>query len=299
MGFSRGTESTEAVKFTRHIGVASVFVKGVNPTKSELEEFYGREFDKEPEYLKTVERNGVNVPQVQLDFLVVADPEKHKTEEGPIDFKNRVTIYLTRNYRVSKEGKYLIIDKYGRTAWATKEEVDAHRIPEYSNGPARIDAGYHVAYEGEEELINFLRAYLNVPSCERYIDKKWVMLEPSKLPDCESSLEHLEDYFKGDIRELKEILGYQPNNKLKVCFGIKTNEEGRQYVVAYTRMFFKNNVSNYSKLDAEIQTSKNNGYLSDTEYEVTDLHVYDVESTDLSSGSGKEQPAPKKSPWGK
>ena len=297
MGFSKGNESTEALQYTKYIGVASVFVKGVNPTKSELEAFYGRDFDKEPEYLRTVERNGVNVPQVQLDFLVQADPEKHKTSDGPIDFKSRVTIYLVKNYRMgSKSGKYQIIDKYGRTAWATKEEIDNKQIPMYSNGPARIDKDYHVAYEGEEELINFLRAYLNISSPEKYVNNAWVMLEPSKLPDCEASLEHIEDYFKGDLKELKEVLSYQPNNKVKVCFGVKTTDEGRQYQTAYTRSFLRNSASNYSRLDEEIQSAKNNGSFSDTEFEVTDLHPYDVSATDFSASEAPKT-APK-SPWG-
>lgn len=303
MGFSKGNESTEALQFNRWIGMASVFVKGLNPNKEELEAFYGRDFDKEPVYTKEVERNGVMVPQIALDFMVVADPEKHKTEDGPIDFKSRVTIYLVKNYRTNRDGnKYLIIDKYGRTAWATKEEIDNKQIPMYSNGPARIDKDYHVAYEGEEDLINFLRAYLNIASCERYIDKKWVMLEPNKLPDCESSLEHIDDYFRGDLRELKEILGYQPNNKVKVCFGIKNVTEGpnagKQYQTAYTKNFLKNSASNYSKLDEEIQNAKARGSYADTEFEVTELHPYDVEGTDVSKPEQKEQPSTK-SPWGK
>ena len=299
MGFSKGNESTEALSFNRWIGMASVFVKGVNPTKAELEAFYGREFDKDPVYTKEVERNGVMVPQIALDFMVVADPEKHKTDNGPIDFKSRVTIYLVKNYRMgSQSGKYLIIDKYGRTAWATKEEIDNRQIPMYSNGPARIDKDYHVAYEGEEELIKFLRAYLNVNSPEKYVNNEWVMLEASKLPDCESSLEHLDDYFKGDLRELKEILSYQPNNKVKVCFGVKTDEEGKQFQTAFNRGFLKNNVSNYSKLDEAIQDAKNRGAFKDTEFSIEDLHPYDVEATDVSKPEKKEQPA-SKSPWGK
>lgn len=303
MAFSRGNESTEGVQFMRLYGMASVFVKGLNPNKAELEAFYGRDFDNEPVYTKEVDRNGVMVPQIALDFMVVADPEKHKTKDGnPIDFKSRVTIYLVRNYRTNKDGdKYLIIDKYGRTAWATKEEIDNGQVPMYKNGPARISKDYHVAYEGEEDLINFLRAYLNITSCEKYVNKEWVMLEDSKLPDCESSLEHIEDYFKGDLRELKEILSYQPNNKVKVCFGIKTvttgPNAGRQYQTAYTKNFLKNSSTNYSKLDEEIQAAKARGSYADTEFSVEELHPYEVTASDLSKPEHKEQPQIR-SPWG-
>lgn len=297
MAFGKGNESTEGIQITRYTGVASVLVKGVNPTKEELEKFYGRDIENAPEYIGVAEVNGEQVPQVRLDFLVEADPDKYKNAEGqPIGLKSRVTLFLRKAHRVSSAGKMQIIDKYGRTAWATPQEIEAKQIPVYSNGkPANIDADYRLAYNGEEDLIKFLIAYLNIPSCQRYVNGEWVMNDATKLPDSEAMLEHIDDYFKGDVKELKNILSYQPNNKVKVLFGVRTAEDGRQYQTVYTRMFLKNNVTDYSRLDKEVQETKASGALSTSEFDTVELHEYVVTPTDFSQVTDTQ---PSQTPWG-
>lgn len=297
MAFGKGNESTEGIQITRYTGVASVLVKGVNPTKEELEKFYGRDIENAPEYIGVAEVNGEQVLQVRLDFLVEADPDKYKNAEGKsIGLKSRVTLFLRKAHRVSSAGKMQIIDKYGRTAWATPQEIEARQIPVYGNGkPANIDADYRLAYNGEEDLIKFLIAYLNIPSCQRYVNGEWVMNDATKLPDSEAMLDHIDDYFKGDVKELKNILSYQPNNKVKVLFGVRTAEDGRQYQTVYTRMFLKNNVTDYSRLDREVQETKASGALSTSEFDVTELHEYVVTPTDFSQVTNTQ---PSQTPWG-
>lgn len=288
MAFGKGTESTEGAPIVRYTGVASVFVRAINPTKEELEKFYGRDIENAPEYVGEADNNGVKVPQVRLDFMVEADPEKYG-----IDFKSRVSIFLRRTPRVSKAGKKQVIDKYGRTAWASEQEIASKSIPVYSNGkPANIDANYRVAYSGEEDLINFLIAYLNIPSPQKYVNGEWVMNDASKLGDSEAMLEHIEDYFKGNFKELKDILGYQPNNKVKVLFGVRTADDGKQYQTAYGRMFLKNNVNDYSRLDKNVQEAKAAGAFATTEFDVAELHEYQVEATDFTAET------PSATPWG-
>lgn len=291
MAFSKGNQSTEGAEIKRYIGIASVYVRDINPDKKTLEAFYGREIDNEPVYVGEAEVNGEKVPQVRLDFMVEAD------EKYDINLKSRVSIFLRKKPVIgSQSGKVKIIDKYGRTAWATKEEVASRAIPQYANGPANIDSAYRMAYQGEEELINFLIAYLNIPSCQRYVNGKWEMVEKAKLPECEAMLEHIEDYFKGNFNELKEILGYQPNNKLKVMFGVRTADDGKQYQTAYTREFLKNGVANYTNFDKHLQEAKANGAYSTTEFEAIEIHEYQVTPTDLSTPQSQDDPFG--SPWG-
>lgn len=301
MAFGKGNESTEGAKVVRYTGVASVYVKCVNPSKDELEKFYGRDVENAPEYVGEIDVNGTKVPQVRLDFMVVADPEKYTDGEGkPIDFKTRVSLFLRKEYRLSSAGKYQVIDKYGRTAWATEAEIAAKQIPVYSNGkPANIDADYRKAYHGEEELIKFLIAYLNIPSCQKYVNGEWVMLEANKLADCEASLEHIDDYFKGNFKELSDILALQPNNKVKVLFGVRNTDDGKQYQTAYTRMFLKNSVTDYSRIDKDLQEAKNNGAMPTSEFEVSDLHEYVVAPTNFSGNDAPFPPASSAAtPWG-
>ena len=170
----------------------------------------------------------------------------------------------------------------------------------YSNGPANLDKDYKPAYVGEEELINFLISYLNIPSCQKYIDGKWVMNDADKLKDSEAALENIADYFKGDVSELKTIISYQPKNKLKVLFGVRNTDDNKQYQTVYTKMFLKNGVSDYSKLDKNVKETQDAGALSTSVFDCTDFHEYVVESTTFAPQG--EMPFPPQqgdsTPWG-
>lgn len=302
MAFGKGQTVKEGSDFQRFTGVASVKIKGINPTKAELEEFFGREIENFSEYVKRPE-NDNEVTQVRIDFLVETTPEKYTDRAGnPINLKTKLSFFLNDEVRKSKDGKVQIIDKYGRTAWATEEEVEAHRIPMYSNGkPANIDADYRKAYYGEEDLTKFIIAYLGIPNCQTYNrdTKEWKMLPADKLEDCEARLVHVEDYFKGDISEIKEYIGYQPNNEVKVLFGVKTGDGGRQYQVFYNRMFLKNSVTkknsdNYMKLAQDVEDTKARGALSTTEFVIDDLQEYVITPTNFNNMDSSEDVTP----WG-
>lgn len=303
MAFGKGKESKEGSDIRRYTGVGSVFVRGINPNKEELEKFFDREMSKDPEYISVKEKDGENIPQIRIDFLVEANSEKYTDRGGnPVNLKTRLAFFIRDTRRVSREGKIQIIDKYGRTAWATQEEVDNHKIPMYSNGkPANLDADYRPAFDGEEDLVKFLIAYLGIPNCQTYNKetKEWKYLPADKLEDCEARLAHIKDYFKGDISEIKEIIGYQPNNQVKILFGVRTDTDGKQYQTFYNRMFLKDGVTkknsdNYMKLAQDVEDTKNRGALSDTEFVIDDLQEYVIVPTNFNELNSDEDVTP----WG-
>ena len=278
MAFAKGNVSTEGNEVKRYIGVAPVFVLGVNPNKKELEAIYNTSLDNDPEYINEVESDGHQVKNVRIDFITKSDPDKC----NGIEFTSKVSLFLKEEYRYNKDKtKVQVIDKYGRTAWVTIEQAKAHEIPVYKNGPANLDKDYRPCYVGEEDLTNFLKAYLNIPNVMKYVNSTWVMVD--KPEDCEARLEHIQDYFKGNFKELKDAIALQPGNKVKVLFGVKTNTENKQYQAVYTPMFLKNSVTDYSRLDKDLQERKNGGAYPNTEFVVGDLKEYKVEATDLSS----------------
>ena len=119
MAFGKSNVSTESgiSKFT---GYASVFVKGVNATKAELEKFYGREIENEPVYTGVNKDTGKK--HVRIEFLVEADKDS-KLHPG-VEFKSKVSFFLNEARKVgSDSGKIQVIDKYGNTAWVTEEQL--------------------------------------------------------------------------------------------------------------------------------------------------------------------------------
>ena len=284
MAFGKAQESKEAAEIKRFTGVGSVFVVGVNPNKSELEKLYERELDKDPEYI--TEKDGV--VNARIDFIVRTDTAA-KCNNG-IELLTKVSMFIRKEYRFNKDKtKVQVIDKYGRTAWVTKEQAKNHEIPVYSNGkPANIDKDYRPAYVGEEDITNFLKLFLGIPNVEKWVKneetgRREVVGLIDNPQDCECRLDHIEDYFKGKFNEIKDAVSLMPNNKIKALFGVRTTDDGKQYQDVYTRKFLSNAVSVYDKLAEDVQSNKDNGAYPNTEFVIADLQEYTVQATNFNN----------------
>lgn len=296
MAVKVGKESVEG-SFKMYKGMAAFNIVAVNPTKAELEALIGRELENEPEY---VGKTDEGKEQMRVVFYGKTAPDA-KLNNG-IEMLIPISFMLTKDYRVGQtSGKYQIIDKFGRTAWATREEVQSKAIPQYTSGPANISADYRLAWQGEEFLIDFLIQWLNIPSPAVYKDKVWVMKE--NTDDSEVSLD-MAALFKGDVKELKELVTLAAAYTVKGAVGIRTvdNENGtRQYQAVFTRKFAKNAVTDYSKIDAAITEFQNAGGAPGTEFSTQPLHENVVEATTFTPAADEDPlgaaTAPASTPW--
>lgn len=288
MAFSSGQESKEAISIPRYIGLGVVRVAAVNPNKKETETLFKTTLDKEPEYVTVKDQDGKKTTSARVDVVLHTVPE----DNNGIDALTRMALWVRNSYRTNKDNtKIQVIDKYGRTAWVTKEEFDNHEIPTYSNGnKANIDKDYRPCYQGEEELTDFFKALLNIPSPMVYKDNKWV--EADNLNECLARFDNIENLFKGDFSELQTAWKLQQNNKVKVEFGVRSNE-GKLYQDFFTRLFLKNNQTSTVKLEEAIKTAQASGAYANTEFQVCALKEYVVAATDLSNS-----PAPAANPFG-
>lgn len=289
MAIARGNESQEAREFKRYIGVAPVFIKAVNPNKKEHEALFNTTLEEAPNYVTNTEVDGNDVANARIQVVFQPDVEKIGFEMPLVT----MTLFIQNRPRVgANSGKTQVIDKYGRTAWATPEELAAHAIPVYSNGPADIDKDYRPAYVGEEELMEFVKAYLCIPSINTWDAnlKKMVPNTKVKPEECECRFDNLDKIFKGDFSEIKDALGFQPTNKVKVMLGVRTSDDGKLYQAVYTRKFLRNSSTNFSSLDKELQemikNAAENGRTLNTEYAAVAVHEYSVEATTFTPTAG-------------
>lgn len=289
MAIARGNESQEAREFKRYIGVAPVFIKAVNPNKKEHEALFNTTLEEAPNYVGSVEVDGNDVANARIQVVFQPDVEKIGFEMPLVT----MALFLQNRPRVgANSGKTQVIDKYGRTAWATPEELATHAIPVYSNGPADIDKDYRPAYVGEEELMEFVKAYLCIPSINTWDAnlKKMVPNTKVKPEECECRFDNLDKIFKGDFSEIKDALGFQPTNKVKVMLGVRTSDDGKLYQAVYTRKFLRNSSTNFSSLDKELQemikNAAENGRTLNTEYAAVAVHEYSVEATTFTPAAG-------------
>lgn len=291
MGFSRGAQSVESEGRKLYVGVGSFYVKGLNLNKKELGEIFGSEREEEPKYLgeRTIPNVGT-FPQVRIDVVVAADPEKN----NGIDKKFIVPFFLTKRIvKGATSGKTQVIDKYGRTSWVTDEQLAVHAIPVSRDGkPLNIDADYRPIYDGEENLTNFLKAFLNIPDVEKWVDRKVVGLidNPS---EAEARIPDMDKIFRGDFSDLKEYITYQPNNKFKLLLGVRTTDENKQYQAYFTEMPMKSSVSRFDKLEKFIAERKDAGAYQNTEFEVCELKEFSNTPSDIPESSS----ATPSSPW--
>jgi len=296
MAVKVGKESVEGA-FKMYKGMAAFNIVAVNPTKAELEALTDREVKNGPEYVSKTEEGK---EQIRVVFYAKTAPGS-KLNNG-IDLLIPISFMLTKDFKVGQaSGKCQIIDKFGRTAWATKEELQSKSIPQYVSGPANISADYRPAWQGEEFLIDFLIQWLNIPNPANYKEGKWIMKEDPSGSEVSLDMASL---FKGDLKELKELVTLAAAYTVKGAVGIRTvnNENGtRQYQAVFTRKFAKNAVTDYSKIDATIADFQSNGGAPSTEFSTQPLHENVVEATSFAAPDNDPlgaATAPTTTPWG-
>ena len=291
MAIKIGKQSEEGV-FKLYKGIAAVNVLTVNPNKAELERITGRTYDEEPVY-RGKDDDGNET--MRITFYTKTNPDA-KVNSG-IELVLPISFTLVKARRVGQQsGKIQVIDKYGRTAWATPADLESKSIPQYAKGPANISADYRPAVIGEEHLINFLIKWLNIPGPANYKEGQWVMKDNPE--DSEVSI-NLAKVFAGDVSELVEVVNMAREYLVKVAVGIRTTDDGKQYHAVFTRDFAKNAVTDYSKLDAAITEFQNNGGAPSTVFDVNPLHENVVESTQFTPNTEVVGDMPDfSSPWG-
>ena len=283
LAIGKTQESREAGEgtFKRYVGVASTYVKGVQPTKKELDDFFGFESQAEPEYIKDTD----NGKEVHITFLLQTDPD---TNNG-IELKARAMFTLRQAIAYNRDQtKVQVIDQYGNYTWANVEEAKAGKALVSPNGnPQKIDTKYRMACVGECDLVAFLKKYLCVPDAFNYVNGTWVKKENAQ--ECVFGLENIKDYFKGDFKELKDALALQPNNKVRLLYGVRTTDEGKQYQAVCTRgeLVLPNNANANAllRLEKDLVNAKQAGAYANTDYQVCELKEWDVKPTNLDKPS--------------
>ena len=226
----------ESTGFVNYMGIAPRIILGVNPTNKELGIIYGREFEgDEPSYVKDVEVEDKVVRRVSLKFIgKTIYSVAHPTEELDVILNN--TFVIEKSFNISDaKGTFQVIDDFGQSCWITKEQYQNKQVPQYSNGPAKIDtATWRAAYKGEVDFVNFLRVLFNITDLKVWSSTAGFVDNP-KLKDDKSQAafwkkEDTEKLLKGDFKELKAAVAKVPNNIVINYFYTETNSDNRVFM---------------------------------------------------------------------
>ena len=228
---TKNSSSENYVETKKYIGVASINVLSVNPSNNTLR-MYGWQIPEDAEEPKYVTTNNEGKKSARVRFLVQIQDLSDKPVIA-LDFWIRPDIQFNKD-----QTKCVVIDSYGRTAYATKADVQSHSIPQYSNGPAQIASDYKPAHVGEEALIAFIMKYLNVTPLKTFIkaSNSWVdSKNPGRL-----TIDRWNDLCNGNVNEVKEYLKLQPENRVKVILGIRTTDDNKSFQTFLSSTFISN-----------------------------------------------------------
>ena len=274
------SESTEAgAGYSKYVGLASCKVLAVNPDAKKLEQIYDREMPV-PDY--SGEKDGVKWARV--DVILNTDPDAN----NGIDTIAKATFFLRNEPAINREGtRQQVIDVYGNTTYGDIDDVKEKKPLLTSNGnPAKIGPVYRPAYNGEADLVAFLKAFLVVPDAFTFPNGKWEL--GPKADEGKFGLDNIKDYFNGNVKEVKDAIALQPNNKVKMLFGVRTNpDDNKQYQDVCTRgdLILPNYSNALDRLEKRLADAKANGSFPNTEYKVCVLQEYKVEASDLDSAA--------------
>ena len=250
MAISNGVETKETQGGARLMtGLVPMMVVAVNPSKKELEQIYGRDLEKEPEYISADE---AGVRKLRVDFIMktVINDKLGCNEE----IITKVPFFLEDKPAYTSDGsKVYMLNLYGENACIPVEDAKKNTLPD--NMQWYNTTKMRPAYRGEIELVGFLKQYLGIPN---RVFKDKVIPDVSKA---EIQLEKIKNYFNGDIKEFVSVVNLRkPTNIILLAGGVRTTDDNKQYQAWYLKKPLKYGTTNldYIKRDiAERQSQMN------------------------------------------
>lgn len=197
-------------------GVLNMAIKAINPSKAEMEEM-GMNPKEEPDYLLKDKDDKTKIDGVRVVFFLegVFAGEKIKTV---------LNIYLRKSFIESKkegdESRYMYIDKFGKTCFEKKSDVDMKIISASWVDPSSLK----LAVNGENELIDFIRCFLG----------------HQQTDVCKFTGESLREIFAGNITTIKNVIksaSAVADNMVRVLLGVRDAGDGKFYQTVYSRKF--------------------------------------------------------------
>lgn len=242
--FGTASEAGEGFVNKVYTGVENFNVVSVCPDHNELKKLYG-DNAKEDSYTLTNDQG-----QQQAKIVIHLD---NGAEEGEPSIKTRLTFFVTKAVKVSQTNKKLYINLYGENAWLP--DGDIPKEMEWFN-----TTGKRPAFDGEAEVIGFIRNLLNLPS----------LAKASKPEDAASQFSEADwnAMFNGNFATIKAAIMSSPN-KIGLLLGAKTVDDGKIYQDIYNKSTLRQwakSSGNFDYLRKQVTTAQDAGAYPKTNF---------------------------------
>lgn len=216
----------------KYIGVVPCNVIAINPTKTELDFIYGKPVEREPKYV--FEKDGKTSVMINIWLRSVQPVSEKKVVFNSLKIWINDGIVLFND----EDGveKCRIIDDYGECANLTSAQFQAGMPPQNS----RVTGNFRPAKRGEETLVSFIKAWLNVEESTRWdsSNKKWVPNEPEKVQQAKITYDW-ERWLTGDVDDLKALVEEHQDNTVQVVVGVEKDSENNYRQAVWDGMFMR------------------------------------------------------------
>lgn len=270
-----------SIKYT---GLTTLKPLIVNPTKEQMEKM-GMKSEKEPEYIKVEEKDGKKSYKTRLTFFLT---KKIGEGEGAHNLIVSHSVFLEPKPNYNKKGdKVEVIDKFGKSSYISVDDYKSKNIPYDWLDKASIK----VAYVGQAQLINFMRAIAGSSKEDETVIEDFC---------AGGSVKSLFDPSGKGLSELKKDIFAisKTDNVVKLLLGVRVTDDGKIYQEVFNgvigRPFFKTQMF-HKELKRTAEYS--NDWLSKRDFGPIDLdretaneedyrlRVYDESSNESSSSS--------------
>lgn len=257
----RAREVIASTNFNKYIGLDKFTLKAINPTRKELNKILNTNLEPEIEY-KSLSADGN--PQIRLDMYF----EKVLENENDFPYIHKTSLFLEDTMQLSQDGsKVKVINLYGNTAYIDIDHFKNKTLPENMKWFAQP---YKKCFSGEENLVNFAKAYFNTPAPTKFNGVDYVPIED--LRNAEMEINDVKKLIQGDLTELQEFFVFK--NEIKILVGIKTTPDNKTYQDTFKECFIKVNAHSYKYVEDALEEARKVGKYALTKFSFDKLHVY-------------------------
>lgn len=207
--------SEKRTVFNKYVGVGNFKVLAFNPTREQLNKMLGSDVEEEIEYTK--EDCEIKIGEESIFCKAVFVDAWLEEQVTKTKHKIRFTIYDTP--RLTKNGeKYQYINQVGQSSWTDEPEnlpefFTHFKVKENDGSFSFVKKDFRKAYRGEEQLIKFLVAWLELSP---FMQKNTIFVEDTKR------------FWKGDMTELNALINDFEDTTVMALMGIRLKEDGTE-----------------------------------------------------------------------
>jgi len=265
-----------------YLGIENFQATAVNPTLKELVAM-GIPATVEPEYNVKVMRDYDGKGEVEYDAVNI---RIYLTNNNPANLiRTQVNYQIIKAYHLSSTDKFSVLNKYGSSTWLEDKHLTAGTLP--TNMHWFVNEDIKRAYRGEDVLIDFIKAYRNLPNIALTSDA-----DTKKKGLAIFSQSDLDKLFAGNFTDIRDVvMSIGEKGKCGFLMGVRHLED-KDVQTIYRQSPLKRYIKKTNKNDyliKDVVGSQENGMYADVTFDLNNLQLKEFTGEEKVEASSAEE----------